>query len=293
MNLQAVLLAKNTGKIKKFSLHLLYVQPHYSSMSAKLLIVLFAIHLTIAQKCLYHKEEAALECWELTSRTDFSSYDFKNVTNLEVSSSNLTYLTSEFFETFEHLEILMMSGNAIKAIARDAFANIKRLEYIDLSYNDIDYLNPLLFAENTEIAAIDLSGNQLKIFTMDVFEDLPLLETFNLDGNPIDFCEINTHFALLELRYRNVGTHIDIKRCSKYHELVEKELQIEVSQLLHYLQVFNLLTFVLLGAVLIALVALLLQSKKTGGWQFGNLKFTFLRYEKLKSLPETKIPQAV
>lgn len=263
-------------------------------MFALLFTVLFAIdQIAAAQKCLYHKQEQSLECWELTSRSDFSSHDLRNVTNLSVSSSNLTYLVGETFEIFEQLQILMLPGNNIKAISEDVFRKTEQLEYIDLAYNEIEYLDTTIFATNNKIAVIDLSGNQLKVLNVDVFKNLPHLETFNLRGNPIDYCEINTHFALLELRFRNIETGIDLKGCSDYYELMPRKFEMQVSEMIHYLNVFNALTVFLLIVVLFALLALLMQSKKTGGWKLPNTSLIFTKYDKLKNLSETKLPQRV
>lgn len=259
-------------------------------------VFITSLYLTTAQKCLYHKHEEALECWELSSRTDFSSqHNLKSVRNLEVSSSNITHLTAEILEPLEKLEILVMSGNAIKTVSKEAFWGTESLQYLDLSHNEIDYLDPTIFATNSKIAAIDLSGNQLSFLTVDVFKDLPLLETFNLDGNPIDFCEINTHIALLELRFRNIETNLEIRACSGYYELVPRSLQVQMAELFYYLNVFNVLTLLLLAMLLVTLLALLLQSKQTGGWgwRFPITNWAFLKYGRLKDLPETKLPQAV
>lgn len=257
-------------------------------------LLLFATQLIVAQKCLHHMmEENSLECWELTPRTDFSSYNLASVTQLLISSSNLTYLDGRNFESFERLAILMMSGNNIKSFADDTFRELEHLHYLDLSFNDIEYLNPTTFATNAEIAAIDLTGNQLTLLHVDMFKSLPLLKIFNLEGNPIDYCEINTHFALLELRFRNIDTHVELQGCKNYYEMVPRKLEVQISQLIEYLNIFNALTLLLLSAVFFALFALILQSKKTGGWKFPITALTFTRYNRLKDFPETKLPQAV
>lgn len=260
----------------------------------KLFILLFAApHLIVAQQCIFDKKDYILTCWGWSSNANFSDIHFEKAKTLQIKSSNFTQLSAKFFERFEVLEKLTMSRNAIQTVTDDAFRKLEHLKYLNLSYNEIDYLDSMTFVTNTRLAGIDLSGNHLRVFNMDVFKDLPLLETFYLAGNPIDFCETNTHFALLELKYRNIDTHIELKPCEDYYELVPRNLQIQLAQLLYYLSIFNSLSVLLFAAVLVAFLALMLQSRQTGGWRFPLTNLISLKYDRLRNLPETKIPQTV
>lgn len=252
------------------------------------ILLLFTIQLVTSQKCLYHKQEEALECWNLTSKTDFRSHHLKNVTKLLISSSNLTYISGETLEIFEQLTTLMVSSNNIKYIAEDTFRKNQHLEYIDFSYNKIEYLDVKMFATNGKLMVVDFTDNQLKFLHVNLFKNLPLLDRFILNNNPIDYCELNTHFALLELNFRNVFTNIVLEGCSDYYEFVVNEkLEVQLSTLIDYLNISNYISIVLLILVLVTCVILTVQSKISSGWRFSST------YCKLENFSQTKLPQAV
>ena len=104
---------------------------------------------------------------------------------LEISSSNLSFISKRCFLKVGYLKMLNLSRNFITQLSWDVFHNLKNLQIIDLSKNSIAVFNQKLFAKNQMLHHINLNNNQLKSVSSCTFSGLHKLENLQLSHNQI------------------------------------------------------------------------------------------------------------
>lgn len=70
---------------------------------------------------------------------------FKNLQELEISSSNLKTISGDDLQEHKNLSTLNLSGNLLTTLPSGLFENTRILEYIDFSYNRLKYIDPDIF----------------------------------------------------------------------------------------------------------------------------------------------------
>lgn len=70
---------------------------------------------------------------------------FKNLQELEISSSNLKSIVGEDLQEHKNLSTLNLSGNLLTTLPSGLFENTRNLEYIDFSFNRLKYIDPDIF----------------------------------------------------------------------------------------------------------------------------------------------------
>ncbi len=104
---------------------------------------------------------------------------------LEISRSNLSFISKRSFSKLGFLKTLNLSRNSITRLSWDVFSNLKNLQTIDLSKNSITVFSYKLFAKNHMLRHINLNNNQLKNVGSCAFSGLHDLENLQLSHNQI------------------------------------------------------------------------------------------------------------
>lgn len=84
-----------------------------------------------------------------------------NVTQLEWSGSNQTFLQKKPFGHLPDLLVLRLRRNRIRFVLSDAFAGLHRLHTLDLSHNLIQQLHPKSLEPCRSLEVLDLSSNYI------------------------------------------------------------------------------------------------------------------------------------
>lgn len=108
-----------------------------------------------------------------------------NITSLEVRSSEITSLTSNWCNELPYIQEALITGNTIEEIQEDAFVPCIELKFIDLSFNKLTTLPPNLFVTNTRLMEIVMSNNDLVTIHPDQFKGLSKLTMLKLGYNKI------------------------------------------------------------------------------------------------------------
>ena len=92
---------------------------------------------------------------------------------LSLSNNFCSYISNNFFNVSENLEILVMSHNLLGSLlAKDSrgmtFKALKKLHCLDLSYNNIVTLPVNVFQSNENIETLNLSNNRLDKFNIEI-----------------------------------------------------------------------------------------------------------------------------
>jgi Leucine-rich repeat (LRR) protein len=90
-----------------------------------------------------------------------------------------------FKSTIKTLKDLDLSSNQISRLSSNQFKWAKKLIKLNLSQNSIAEMEESAFADLYKLTELDLSGNQLKTLTVGVFEKLFVLKTVNLERNSL------------------------------------------------------------------------------------------------------------
>lgn len=103
---------------------------------------------------------------------------------LNFTGNRLGELESKAFRSayLQRLEIVDLSDNGIKRVARDALGELKNLLELDLSGNHIDAIRAAIFKNNRFLNTIRLSGNPIKVLGERAFPLSVYLRTLHLQG---------------------------------------------------------------------------------------------------------------
>ncbi|XP_063708029.1 slit homolog 3 protein-like [Culicoides brevitarsis] len=107
------------------------------------------------------------------------------ITQVVLSSSTVSTLTSDICDAFPNLEELDLTGVSLKSIQKGALSSCKKLRDIRLQNNLLSQLDNDLFRENKLLSSIDLSNNKLKWIPEDLFNGLSNLLMIDLNANEI------------------------------------------------------------------------------------------------------------
>ena len=112
---------------------------------------------------------------------------FPNLSNLNISNSNITRLEKKLFEGFPMLQSLKIFRNrGIKTIDKEAFSNLKNLTNLDLSLNSLSELDPDLFSCLVNLEYLDLEHNKLRHFDLKSMDYIVNIREIDLSHNPIE-----------------------------------------------------------------------------------------------------------
>ena len=131
----------------------------------------------------------------------------KQITEVELSSTNTHVLNSQFFgNSCENLIKLGSEWNLELAVEAFAFQNCKNLEFLDLSKNrNSSNIAPDAFRGLHKLIKLNLNFKGLSFLLTDWFQDLNNLEALRLDFNKLPEIPENAFKALTKLKQLEIG----------------------------------------------------------------------------------------
>ncbi|XP_077414179.1 uncharacterized protein LOC144043940 [Vanacampus margaritifer] len=119
-----------------------------------------------------------------------------NVTYLDLRGNRLTEVSS--LSTLKSLTDLLLSSNQLSSLPEDVFTNVTSLENLDLSENRLTALPGRIFADLKSIKTIHLHKNQLSWLDSRLFQDQEFIQQIYLSDNQLQNLPLGLldHFAL-------------------------------------------------------------------------------------------------
>lgn len=111
-------------------------------------------------------------------------FEASNLTELNLKGNRLTELSS--LGSFTSLSDLNLSSNQLSSLTEDVFRNVTALEYLDLSENQLTSLPEMVFNSLFNIKTIHLNKNSLSKVDAKLFEDQVLIQQLYLDDNQME-----------------------------------------------------------------------------------------------------------
>ncbi|XP_073346737.1 uncharacterized protein [Pagrus major] len=111
-------------------------------------------------------------------------FEASNLTELNLKGNRLTELSS--LSSFTSLSDLNLSSNQLSSLPEDVFRNVTALENLDLSENQLTSLPEMIFSSLFNIETIHLNKNSLSKVDAKVFEDQMLIQQLYLNDNQME-----------------------------------------------------------------------------------------------------------
>lgn len=116
---------------------------------------------------------------ELSSLSSLTS-----LTDLILSSNQLSNLTEDVFRNVTALENLDLSENQLTSLPTNLFRDLFRITALHLHNNNLSTVDAKLFEDQMLIQQLYLSGNQLETLPLGLFDPFATQHTTRLHGNP-------------------------------------------------------------------------------------------------------------
>ncbi|XP_014665544.1 PREDICTED: insulin-like growth factor-binding protein complex acid labile subunit [Priapulus caudatus] len=120
--------------------------------------------------------------------TELPSVIFPSVSHVEylhLSYNRFTTLPDRIFSPFTRLRRLFLEFGSLTTIAPNALGGLSTLEYLDLSHNKIGFIEPGLFAEMGQLYTMMLKYNNLHALEAGTFSGLRKVTSLELEYNSI------------------------------------------------------------------------------------------------------------
>nr|XP_040027660.1 carboxypeptidase N subunit 2-like [Gasterosteus aculeatus aculeatus] len=111
-------------------------------------------------------------------------FEATNLKELNLQGNRLTELSS--LSSLTSLSDLILSSNQLSQLPEDIFRNVTALENLDLSENQLTLLPEMIFHNLRGIRAIHLHKNRLSKVASNLFQDQSLLEQLYLSDNQLE-----------------------------------------------------------------------------------------------------------
>ncbi|XP_071960126.1 uncharacterized protein [Antedon mediterranea] len=142
------------------------------------------------------------------SNTDFSCFKNANLTRLLLSGNKLEYIEREAFSHFDSIQVLDVSGEILYGgISPGSIQNLAmaldgvKLQSLRLAHLRLVTLTDLMFKGLHNLTTLDLSNNWIKTFESACFSSLANLTRLDLYNNNITRIENQTFSALTSLQF--------------------------------------------------------------------------------------------
>ena len=126
-----------------------------------------------------------------------ASFEAKNITILDLSKNNITYLPPKSFSKVTRLKSLFLSQNKIHKISIDAFAGLHVLGKLYLDRNDIDTLYDGVLNDLKSLQTFSAAHNKLERIRNGVLTNLRYLNDIILNDNQISTLDDRSFQRLL------------------------------------------------------------------------------------------------
>ncbi|KAM4584633.1 protein ELFN1-like isoform 1-T2 [Odontesthes bonariensis] len=116
---------------------------------------------------------------------------FGNLTYLNLTKNDISYVEDGAFSAQFNLQVLQMGFNKLRNLTEGMLRGLSKLQYLYLQANVIETVTPSTFWECPNIENIDLSMNRIQVLDGSLFSGLSKLTTCELYTNPFNCsCEL-------------------------------------------------------------------------------------------------------
>ncbi|XP_004066130.1 protein ELFN1 [Oryzias latipes] len=116
---------------------------------------------------------------------------FGNLTYLNLTKNDISYVEDGAFSALFNLQVLQMGFNKLRNLTEGMLRGLGKLQYLYLQANVIETVTPNTFWECPNIENIDLSMNRIQMLDGSLFSGLSKLTTCELYTNPFNCsCEL-------------------------------------------------------------------------------------------------------
>eukprot|EP00066_Takifugu_rubripes_P021909 XP_011611175.1 PREDICTED: protein ELFN1-like [Takifugu rubripes] len=116
---------------------------------------------------------------------------FGNLTYLNLTKNDISYVEDGAFSAQFNLQVLQMGFNKLRNLTEGMLRGLGKLQYLYLQANLIETVTPNTFWECPNIENIDLSMNKIQVLDGSLFSGLSKLTTCELYTNPFNCsCEL-------------------------------------------------------------------------------------------------------
>ncbi|KAM3624050.1 uncharacterized protein V6R79_018500 [Siganus canaliculatus] len=116
---------------------------------------------------------------------------FGNLTYLNLTKNDISYVEDGAFSAQFNLQVLQMGFNKLRNLTEGMLRGLGKLQYLYLQANLIETVTPNTFWECPNIENIDLSMNRIQVLDGSLFSGLSKLTTCELYTNPFNCsCEL-------------------------------------------------------------------------------------------------------
>ncbi|XP_068607338.1 protein ELFN1 [Brachionichthys hirsutus] len=116
---------------------------------------------------------------------------FGNLTYLNLTKNDISYVEDGAFSAQFNLQVLQMGFNKLRNLTEGMLRGLGKLQYLYLQANVIETVTPNTFWECPNIENVDLSMNRIQVLDGSLFSGLSKLTTCELYTNPFNCsCEL-------------------------------------------------------------------------------------------------------
>lgn len=119
------------------------------------------------------------------------SFSNQKLSYIEITSTDLEFVSEELFSKLNTLETLKMNKNEIKEIHKDAFKDQVKLEAIEMDQNEIKSLPDNVFVNNLNLKTISCQDNKIEKLTLKTFSGCLKVSKIQMQNNWINEIEDN------------------------------------------------------------------------------------------------------
>eukprot|EP00117_Sycon_ciliatum_P007371 scpid49724/ scgid3395/ G-protein coupled receptor 64; Mouse epididymis-specific protein 6 len=108
------------------------------------------------------------------------------LTILNLSNNSITQMSSKILATYQNVNYLHLTNNAISRITSDSLGLLPRLTQLYLDHNKIVYVHEAAFSNLTNLRALNLNGNFISHLPAMTFALAPRLVKVFIEENPLE-----------------------------------------------------------------------------------------------------------
>uniref|UniRef100_A0A3Q2XRT9 Extracellular leucine rich repeat and fibronectin type III domain containing 2 n=1 Tax=Hippocampus comes TaxID=109280 RepID=A0A3Q2XRT9_HIPCM len=148
-----------------------------------------------------------------------SMYRFTNLTDLNLTKNEISYIEDGAFAGQANLQVLQLGYNKLTNLTEGMLRGLGRMQCLFLQHNLIEVIAANAFWESPSLSSLDLSSNKLARLDPSTFTVLNRLQVCELAGNPFHCgCELYSFLTWLEA-FNNVTHTYDRLQCETPREL--------------------------------------------------------------------------
>ncbi|XP_051940571.1 extracellular leucine-rich repeat and fibronectin type III domain containing 2a [Hippocampus zosterae] len=148
-----------------------------------------------------------------------SMYRFTNLTDLNLTKNEISYIEDGAFAGQANLQVLQLGYNKLTNLTEGMLRGLGRMQCLFLQHNLIEVIATNAFWESPSLSSLDLSSNKLARLDPSTFTVLNRLQVCELAGNPFHCgCELYSFLTWLEA-FNNVTHTYDRLQCETPREL--------------------------------------------------------------------------